>query len=244
MANLSFLWLVLQSMMQQGLECKILQLLDRVALGLMIRFRQINHPGLTSLILLHLGVNNRDLHTVLHGITTMKECGMNRETQDGITSGRPLGITSQILLGTTNLKHHGTTSTSSLHGEGAKGNLHFECSGHLTSEAHSLHISNIPSSISPHIHIISTASHLASCRMTSHLAIPLKGRLILIVLTTPKGTFLKKLDHLIIILGIDCLTLELVSILLGVGHSTLILGLLHMDLMGSLLTCGDKAPLT
>jgi len=54
----------------------------------------------------------------------------------------------------------------------------------------------------------------------------------------------QKLDLLIITLGTDCLILGSASILPGEGHSTLILGLPHMDLTGSLLTCGDKAPLT
>lgn len=142
---------------------------------------------MTSLLTL----TTRGLLTALRGTTTTKECGMNRETKDGIISETPLGITNQILLGTASLKRHGTTSMSSLPGVGVKGNLHFECSGHPTSEAHSLHISNIPNSTSPRIHIISTASHLVSCRMISHLAIPLKGLLILIVLIIPRGTFLK-----------------------------------------------------
>lgn len=133
----------------------------------------------------------RDHLTVLHGITTMKECGTNREIKAGTTSERRRGTTSPILLGTTSLKPRGTTSTNNLHGVGVKGNLHFECSGHLTSEAHFLHISNIPNSTSPRIRIISTAFHLASCRMIFHLAIPLKGLLILIVLITPRGIFLK-----------------------------------------------------
>lgn len=133
----------------------------------------------------------RDHLIVLRGITTMKECGTNREIKAGTISGRHLGTTSRILLGTTSLKHRGTTSMNNLHGVGVKGNLHFECSGHLTSEAHFLHISNIPNSTSPRIRIISTAFHLASCRMIFHLAIPLKGLLILIVLITPRGIFLK-----------------------------------------------------
>lgn len=133
----------------------------------------------------------RDHLIVLRGITTMKECGTNREIKAGTISERHLGTTSPILLGTTSLKHRGTTSMNNLHGVGVKGNLHFECSGHLTSEAHFLHISNIPNSTSPRIRIISTAFHLASCRMIFHLAIPLKGLLILIVLITPRGIFLK-----------------------------------------------------
>ena len=231
-------------MTQQGLGCRIRPLVDHVALDLMIRFLQINPRGLTSLILLRRGVNNRDHLTVLRGITTMKECGMNREIKAGTISERRLGTTSPILHGTTSSKRRGTTSMNNLHGVGVKGNLHFECSGHLTSEAHFLHISNIPNSTSPRIRIISTAFHLASCRMIFHLAIPLKGLLILIVLITPRGIFLKKLDLLIITLGTDCLILGSASILPGEGHSTLILGLPHMDLTGSLLTCGDKAPLT
>lgn len=134
---------------------------------------------------------SRDHLIVLPGITTMKECGTNREIKAGTISERHLGTTSPILLGTTSLKPHGTTSMSSLHGVGVRENLHFECSGHLTSEAHFLHISNIPNSTSPHIRIISTAFHLASCRMIFHLAIPLKGLLILIVLIIPRGIFLK-----------------------------------------------------
>lgn len=59
MVNLSCLWLVLQSMIQPGLECRILPQEDHVGLDLMIRFPQINHPGLTNLTLLHHGVNNR-----------------------------------------------------------------------------------------------------------------------------------------------------------------------------------------
>lgn len=133
----------------------------------------------------------RDRLIVLPGITTMKECGTNREIKAGTISERRLGTTSLILLGTTSLKHRGTTSMNSLHGVGVRGNHHFECSGHLTSEAHFLHISNIPNSTSPRIRIISTAFHLASCRMIFHLAIPLKDLLILIVLITPRGIFLK-----------------------------------------------------
>lgn len=133
----------------------------------------------------------RDHLIVLRGITTMKECGTSREIKAGTISERHLGTTSPILLGTTSLKPRGTTSMNNLHGVGVKGNLHFECSGHLTSEAHFLHISNIPNSTSPRIRIISTAFHLASCRMIFHLAIPLKGLLILIVLITPRGIFLK-----------------------------------------------------
>lgn len=215
-----------------------------MGLDLMIRFPQINHPGSTNLTPLRHGVNNRDHLIVLPGITTTKECGTNREIKAGTISERHLGTTSLILLGTTSLKRRGTTSMNSLHGVGVRGNLHFECSGHLTSEAHFRHISNIPNSTSPRIRIISTAFHLASCRMIFHLAIPLKGLLILIVLITPRGIFLKKLDLLIIILVTDCLILESVSILPGEGHSTLILGLHHMDLTGSPLTCGAKGPLT
>jgi len=54
----------------------------------------------------------------------------------------------------------------------------------------------------------------------------------------------QKLDLLIITLVTDCLTLESASIRPGEGHSTLTSGLPHMDSTGSLLTCGDKAPLT
>lgn len=210
----------------------------------MIRFLQINHPGLISLTLLHHGVNNRDHLIVLRGITTMKECGTSREIKAGTISERHLGTTSPILLGTTSLKPRGTTSMNNLHGVGVRGNLHFECSGHLTSEAHFLHISNIPNSTSPRIRIISTAFHLASCRMIFHLAIPLKGLLILIVLITPRGIFLKKSDLLIIILGTDCLILASASTLPGEGRSTLISGLPLMALTGSLLTCGARAPRT
>lgn len=59
MVNLSCLWLVLQSMTQPALECRILPRVDHVGLGLMIRFPQINRPGLTNLTPLRRGVNNR-----------------------------------------------------------------------------------------------------------------------------------------------------------------------------------------
>lgn len=149
------------------------------------------HSLFFSLMPRFLFFTTRDHLIVLRGITTMKECGMNREIKVGIISARHPGTTSPILLGTTSLKRRGTTSTNNLHGVGVRGNLHFECNGHLTSEAHFLHISNIPNSTSPRIRIISTAFHLASCRMIFHLAIPLKGLLILIVLITPRGIFLK-----------------------------------------------------
>lgn len=224
-------------------------------LGPMSPFLQINLLGLTSLIQLLRGANNslltslltlttRDPLTVLHGITTMKECGMNREIQGGTVSETLHGTTNQTPTGIISLMPLGITSMSSPPGVAVRGNHPFACSDHPTSGDHSLPISSIHNSTSLLTPTTSTASHHDSCRKIFPLDIRLRDPRTLIVLTTLKEIFLLRWDLLITILATDCLILGSTNIPHGVDRSTQTLGLPLMASMASLLTCEGRGLLT
>jgi hypothetical protein len=112
-------------------------------------------------------------------------------TLAGMGSEMLRGTTSQIPIGITSLKDHGTISMSHRPGVVPSGSRPSECSGPPTSVGRSHPTSSTHSSTSLHIPTTSTGSHPASCRMTSHLVTLLSGHPTLTALTIPRETFLQ-----------------------------------------------------
>lgn len=141
---------------------------------------------------LHTHTTKVDHLTAHPGTTAMRACGASSVgTLAGMGNEMLPGTTSQIPIGITSLKDHGTISMSHHPGVVPSVSHLSGCSGLPTSVGPSHPTSSTHSSTSLHTPTTSTASHPASCRMTSPLVTLLSGHPTLIASTIPKETFLQ-----------------------------------------------------